>query len=206
MRTNFNAAIVANPDKGIKLQTVPKVQVAQFGDGYSQRSAIGINNTSETWSVTWKNRPSKECDNIIGFLEGLKGQHAFDWYPPETDVSGEADTAAALNLSAATTTNVLIDYDKHWTDLYLGARVEVVDEGGANLLNTTEVIDIDYSYATSINLEPALILRDEYLGGAHGYFYYLYPVNKYLCKKWTSQIVQTGVKTVSAEFTRVYEL
>ena len=52
------------PDKNLQQQTMPRLRKMSFGDGYEQRSTKGINNTEETYSVSFKNSPKQDIDNI----------------------------------------------------------------------------------------------------------------------------------------------
>jgi phage-related protein len=60
------------------------VATAQFGDGYSQRQAIGLNNRKEKWSATvsgWRN----EMIPVRDFLRSKQGSIPFYWTPPLGD-------------------------------------------------------------------------------------------------------------------------
>lgn len=54
----------------------------QFGDGYSQRVADGINNNPLTWDVSIQYRTTAEADDIDVFLTARGGIESFDWTPP----------------------------------------------------------------------------------------------------------------------------
>lgn len=58
-----------------------RVIEAQFGDGYSQTSADGINNKSEEYAVRVH---AKEADAklIMEFFDRHKGTKSFIWKPP----------------------------------------------------------------------------------------------------------------------------
>ena len=71
------------PDFGASKQKQPVVSKIQFGDGYSQRIARGINNQPQTWNLTFSNRSEAEGDAIDGFLEARGGVEPFDWVTPE---------------------------------------------------------------------------------------------------------------------------
>lgn len=62
-----------------------RVNKAQFGDGYSQRSGDGINNMEVSWSVQWQNLTHEEADDAWDFLMGKMGYVAFLWTPPRAD-------------------------------------------------------------------------------------------------------------------------
>jgi phage-related protein len=70
------------PSYGAALKVAPRVRVAQFGDGYSQRVGDGLNNAPRSWSLTFGKRTEAEIDAIEAFLAGEGGTTAFDWTPP----------------------------------------------------------------------------------------------------------------------------
>ena len=70
------------PDRSFKQSVKPRVLKAQFGDGYSQRLADGINTLGRSWNVTFKNRDLTTISAITSFFEGLQGTVSFDWTPP----------------------------------------------------------------------------------------------------------------------------
>ena len=64
-------------------QTVrPRVFVAQFGDGYSQRTAAGLNAQPQIWTVSWSPVTQTHADTITNFLAARGGVQAFRWTPP----------------------------------------------------------------------------------------------------------------------------
>jgi phage-related protein len=62
---------------------------ANFGDGYSQRSAAGINTRRIAWSLTWENIDNADADEIVMFLDNTFGYTPFYWTAP-------GDTASRL--------------------------------------------------------------------------------------------------------------
>lgn len=78
------------PDKSMKRIIKPKTRVANFGDGYEQRSSIGINSFKETYTVTFKNRAKAIIDDVVVFLNSKAGVTNFNFVIPDTNVgSGE---------------------------------------------------------------------------------------------------------------------
>lgn len=57
------------------------VRTAQFGDGYQQVSANGLNPRTQEWSVEFTGSASYIAA-IKNFLDGHKGYQAFQWAPP----------------------------------------------------------------------------------------------------------------------------
>ena len=45
---------VVRPDKGFTRASTPKIFKTEFGDGYEQRLANGINNLAENYSLSFK--------------------------------------------------------------------------------------------------------------------------------------------------------
>ena len=64
------------PDKNFTKKVKPTVLRIQFGDGYEQRVAEGINSLKETYTVGFNNRPKAEIDDIVAFFDNKKGTTA----------------------------------------------------------------------------------------------------------------------------------
>jgi len=77
------------PDKSLKRSSKPKIHLATFGDGYEQRLADGINSVKETYNVSFQTRPKADIDDIVGYLDSLKGVTAFNFTIPDSNNSGE---------------------------------------------------------------------------------------------------------------------
>lgn len=54
---------------------------AQFGDGYEQTAADGINNKVQSWPVSFVGKSAK-ITPIRDFLDARMGYQAFYWTPP----------------------------------------------------------------------------------------------------------------------------
>lgn len=60
-----------------------RVRRAQFGDGYEQTTADGINSFVDAWqNVGWDNLSSTELDTARSMLEGVGGTDYIRWTPP----------------------------------------------------------------------------------------------------------------------------
>ena len=70
------------PTIGLSRTTRPRVLVAQFGDGYSQRTANGLNSQPSEWSVSWSPISLTNAETIRAFLASRGGVEAFRWTPP----------------------------------------------------------------------------------------------------------------------------
>jgi|TARA_B100001939_G_scaffold103755_1_gene89726 phage-related protein len=80
------------PDKGMTRSNEPVIFKAEFGDGYQQRIANGINNLKQEFSVSFATREKAEIDDIIGFFESTNGVTAFDFTFADTNASGNEET------------------------------------------------------------------------------------------------------------------
>jgi phage-related protein len=71
-----------NPDANKRVS--PRTIGIQFGDGYSQRVADGINTQARVWDLTFT-RLKDTIDEIEDFFIARNGVESFDWVPPEGD-------------------------------------------------------------------------------------------------------------------------
>tara|TARA_R100000781_G_C4023870_1_gene108113 strand:- start:15 stop:359 length:345 start_codon:yes stop_codon:yes gene_type:complete len=76
---NFPTTVA--PSYGASKGSIPRINVATFGSGYSQRAATGINNDLKTWRFTWNNITETQSDEIETFLEARGGHESFSYQP-----------------------------------------------------------------------------------------------------------------------------
>jgi phage-related protein len=62
-------------------KVTPRVLKNDFGDGYTQVVADGINNLEEEWSLTFHLRIA-DADTLESFCETQGGHTPIDWTPP----------------------------------------------------------------------------------------------------------------------------
>jgi len=119
------------PDKGYTRQTQPKILMAQFGDGYSQRLIDGINPLKETINVSFKTREKAEIDHIISFFESKGGVTAFTFtvnqqYYASPGTSSETDVTSSDELALkviCSSWNKTHDYADYWSATATFTRV-----------------------------------------------------------------------------------
>ena len=99
------------PDKGMSRSNEPVIFKAEFGDGYQQRIANGINNLKQQFSVSFATREKAEIDDIVGFFESTNGVTAFDFTFADTNASGNEETVKVY-VSEFTQS---WDYDDYYT-------------------------------------------------------------------------------------------
>ena len=80
---------VRRPDKGFTRKSESRVFRTEFGDGYEQRIASGINNLAETYAVSFSNRTKEEIDDITAFFANKGAVTAFTFTIPDSNNSGE---------------------------------------------------------------------------------------------------------------------
>ena len=73
------------PDKGLSKTNTPVIFRAEFGDGYEQRIANGINTLDQTMSVSFSTRPKAEIDDLVAFFESLGGVSKFEMIIDDTN-------------------------------------------------------------------------------------------------------------------------
>jgi len=80
-----NNTLVATPDKSLAKKSTPRVLTANFGDGYEQRVADGINTLNETYTLNFAKRAKADIDDIVDFLDTQKGVSKFILTLPDTN-------------------------------------------------------------------------------------------------------------------------
>jgi phage-related protein len=68
------------PTYGASKASKPNVRIAQFGSGYSQRTAFGLNQNPKVWQLTWEVSET-DADTIETFLDARGGVEKFQWTP-----------------------------------------------------------------------------------------------------------------------------
>ena len=84
------------PDKGLTRTKNPKVLVADFGDGYEQRIADGINSLKEEISLNFATRPKAIIDDVCAFLDATKGVTKFSLIIPDSNVLSDPSGPAGV--------------------------------------------------------------------------------------------------------------
>lgn len=75
------SAFSYTPSYGSSIAAELKLRKAQFGDGYTQRSAVGINNTGEAWSLVFATTPLGTMEAIRDFFKARSNGTSFLWAP-----------------------------------------------------------------------------------------------------------------------------
>lgn len=70
------------PSFSTKATKTANLYEAKFGDGYSQRTPMGLNNVVQSWDVAFTNISTALATSIDTFLAGQGGSEPFYWTPP----------------------------------------------------------------------------------------------------------------------------
>ena len=68
-------------------QTKTKILQADFGDGYSQRAAAGLNSVARELTLEFRAVSVETADAIEAFMEARKGYEAFYYTLPDEDTA-----------------------------------------------------------------------------------------------------------------------
>jgi len=72
------------PSPGTDKKFKPKILKADFGDGYTQMAADGLNNVSYTLTLTWESLVPTDASVIMSFLAGQGGYQPFYYRVSDT--------------------------------------------------------------------------------------------------------------------------
>lgn len=75
-----------SPDAPASRKTTSKSYMAEFGDGYTQRTPKGINNLLNEVDLSWTLLDPSDVNELETFFQGLKGVDPFDYAPPFSSV------------------------------------------------------------------------------------------------------------------------
>ena len=88
--TGFSSAV--QPDKGLSRKNTPRTFTVQFGDGYQQRIANGINALEQEMQVSFSTRPKAEIDDLVAFFESLGGVTKFRFDLADSNAGSSTET------------------------------------------------------------------------------------------------------------------
>jgi len=78
-----------------------RVLIAEFGNGYTQRTQDGINSARAQWSISWDNLTSAEKDTVIAALDAAGSHDTHTWTAPDEATSKEWRVTEGYQLSTA---------------------------------------------------------------------------------------------------------
>jgi phage-related protein len=91
-----NGSVTFRPDKGFTRKNTPTIFRTQFGDGYEQRLANGINNLKQEFSISFATRTKADIDDIVDFFELKGGVTPFNYTYEDSNESGGEKTVKVV--------------------------------------------------------------------------------------------------------------
>ena len=184
--TNITDKVI--PDKTLAKASSPNVLVAQFGDGYQQRIATGLNSIKETFTTSFNNRPKAEADDIDAFFSAKKGVTAFNFTYPDTNSTSAA--TAVTSGSPGSTTNITLTSSTNNLDISPGATVTGQSVTVVSISGTALVLSGAINVAADTTLNFVNSNEREV---------------KVVCPDWSVAFSNSDHYNISATFERVYE-
>lgn len=74
--------VAQNPTLGSSVEAEPRILLAQFGDGYNQRAADGINNVLHRAALSWEILTREEATTLMSFFRERAGWKPIAWQMP----------------------------------------------------------------------------------------------------------------------------
>ena len=85
----FPSSATITPIYGIQKRSSPVVRTARFGDGYEQRTTLGLNQNPKVFSMTFEVSET-DADTIEAFLDARAlDNESFDFTPPAESSSSK---------------------------------------------------------------------------------------------------------------------
>jgi len=83
-------------------ETEFKTKITQFGNGYSQGAADGINNVRQSWTIGYQQLSEADHDTFVSALNSTDGTGLITWTPPgqATALTFRADSYSVLPSSS----------------------------------------------------------------------------------------------------------
>ena len=100
------------PDFGANGTTKPDIRKSNFGDGYEQRQAFGINSQVISWNLDFNLREDAEADLILAFFETAAAVDSFDWTPPAGDAGKYVCTEWSYTVEVANRKSISAKFEK----------------------------------------------------------------------------------------------
>ena len=79
MPTTFPAVA---PSQASNRTTTPDILKMNFGNGYEQRMANGINYLRDNWQVSWEGLNVTDRNKVVTFLQSISAGDYFTWTTP----------------------------------------------------------------------------------------------------------------------------
>lgn len=92
------------PSYSTNLESKQSVMTAQFGDGYSQRQKMNLNNNVQTWKIAFNERSDKEAKAIFNYIEDYGGSSSIKLLIPVNKLQNNPNLKYVVKDPQLTTT------------------------------------------------------------------------------------------------------
>jgi len=99
------------PDEGASEDIKPSVVATKFGDGYEQRSALGINTEVVSWTLSFTGNSAK-ISPIRAFLRAQGAVISFQWTNPLNELGIYVCREFALNKPSSAIMQITAKFDR----------------------------------------------------------------------------------------------
>lgn len=163
----------------------PKIRIANFGSGYSQRSTFGINQNLKVYQILFRNITFNQANTIESFLDDRGGVEAFSYPVPDlgTIITGTY-SQSNQNINITIADYGLADNDEVYVNFKSGNAVNgfYVVTG----TQSTHFVVQGVSQTTSGNVAVT-------------------KPKKYICRDWNRTVPYLNRVTINATFEEVAE-
>jgi phage-related protein len=99
------------PDEGASENIKPSVNVTKFGDGYEQRTAVGINNEVISWTLIFTGS-NAQTTPIRDFLRARGALGSFQWTNPLNELGVYVCREFAMAKIASSIMQISVKFDR----------------------------------------------------------------------------------------------
>jgi len=178
------------PDRSLSRSAKTSVRIAQFGDGYQQRVADGLNSVGDSFSLTFSNRTKEDIDDIVSFFESKKGVGSFSFTYPDSN-----STTTYTGTGAGSGTSVTMAATANNLNISTGATVTGTGvPGGSTVESVSGVNGVNVVLSTSQTINTALTFTIPNEREV-----------KVICAEWSTSYDNSLFYNLSTTFERVFE-
>jgi len=132
------------PSYVIQMDEEAQVLQADFGDGYSQRAAPGLNSIKTVWQLVWKGISVTNADTLISLFRGRKGVAHIHWTPKRAATTASKVVGTDTNTYTCILTHISATNNKPITGSAYATYWSNTGSGGS-----TWASDLEYYSASN---------------------------------------------------------
>ncbi|MAL46934.1 phage tail protein [Hyphomonas sp.] len=177
--------ITVVPSYGITKKSQPKIRIANFGSGYSQRSTFGINQNLKVYQLSFNNISFSDANTIETFLDSMAGVTSFSYPVPDsgTIITGTYSQTNA-NISITIADYNLSDNDEVYVNFLTGNAAS-----GFYAVTETQSDHFKVQGVSQTTSGNVAVTKPE----------------KFICRDWNRTVGVANRATINATFEEVAE-